>query len=708
MQENGEIAWSGDLEYVASAEIPQKMPAQVNSEETTTVEYTLDDGTNVVKENVPYIQIYNLNSANPTNPDKADYHPHTVDITGYDFENWYISERHPEGYKMVVTVTRIEARDDVQWSRSTTTNNGQSGLWLPANEKGERQLLLPFDQPTTIFVERAYVLDYGKEFTLSGWYFDDETDANGQITKNATPVHVDCNIADGMNYFDSSVPNSVSGETKYGNVKYTPGTMNWGGYDQFYVFGQTWRKTVLAQNANNNGVEQEGLANLWNKVTVIPANNIYYEDSFITNPETGIEGFTFTGAWSVVGTDKDNTEQPEHMESDPYGDVHGWTDSLAGDTNYTDGSAHKAHPDGFDKDQGASVEFTFTGTGVEVYTRTNSESGLVIALLNRKVKDANGVETSVYHQSLMMDNLAMSGDYYHVPTVTFKKLPYGTYTLQLFAVETTAAGTEKRSQYYIDGVRILNPLDNTTNYQNDTVKYAYGLETNAVFTEVRDILLQYKDFNTELDDDQEGKMGAVFIDWIQEGQGSGNDKEETGVPSYEIGTYESYGPKNEVYLSAGQAIVLKVAEGNNYYVGLKSLKGDLVTVNISGIDRADPTTIALNHTTDMYYQVNPVNGYIVIQNANTNDALLSITNLRTTNLTAVIADGGILPVAQQEAVMLMSDFSAYLLEKQKEEPIPQPDDPEEETIPSAADRAEANEQMASTLFTSVRQWLETE
>ena len=661
------------------------------------------------------IIVYNLDAANPTDPSREDYAPHAVDITGYDFHNWFISKEHTKGYKMVVTITRVEAMDDVQWGRSTETNHERSGLWLPADANGNRELLLPFDQPSTIFVERAYVLDYGKEFTLSGWYFDDGIAEDGTVAKEANPVHVDCDITNGMNWFDPQNPNTQNstagqyGNTKYGNVQvkdgmvtYSPTTMNWSGYDQFYVFGDTWRKTVLAQDANQNG-------NLWNKVTVIPANNIYYEDSFITTQDgaqNGIEGFTFTGTWSVVGQDSGNTEVPEKDESAPYGDVHGWTDSLGDDLTYTDGSAHGT---GMNGEMGARAEFTFTGTGVEVYTRTNAKSGMVVAVLNKITKGENGEETTAFYKTLAVDNLAASGDYYHIPTVAFKELPYGTYSLQLIATAATMSVEGTRYEYYIDGVRIHNPLGNTTNYQSDIVKDAYGLETNAVFTEVRDVLLDYGDFNVDMPDDTEGKLGAVFIDWVQPGQeGEGDQPGQefpgvTGQPSYNVGTFEKYGPKNEVYLSAGQAIVLKVAEGNNYYLGLKSLTGAEVTANVSGIDQADPTAIKLSHTTDMYYRITPVNGYIVIQNGNTDEALLSITNLRTTNLTEVVENGGILPVTKEEAVETVEGFAEYLANKPEEDELP----PEpEEQIPSAEEQVQANQQQAAVLFTAVRQWLD--
>ena len=518
-----------------------------------------------------------------------------------------------------------------------------------------------------------------------------------------------------MNWFDPENPNQKNaiggayGNTKYGNVvvnedgtvTYAPTTMNWSGYDQFYIFGNTWRKTVKAQDANENG-------NLWNKVTVIPANNIYYEDSFsIENSnndptQNSIEGFVFTGAWPVVGTDDGNKEEPEKQESAPYGDVHGWTDSLSDDQTFTDGTAHVT---GLKGEMGAKAEFVFTGTGVEVYTHTNAKSGIVVASLKKVTENENGGQTITQYKTLIMDNMAMSGEYYHIPTIAFKDLPYGTYQLQLIATAGVTAG-EKRYEYYIDGVRIHNPLGNTTNYQDDVVKDAYGLETNAVYTEVRDVLLSYGDFNADLPDGTDNKMGAVFIDWLQEGQGSNGDTPGKGVPTYEVGTFETYGPKNEVYLSAGQAIVLKVEEGNNYYVGLKSLTGAEVTVNLSGIDRDDPTTIRLQHTAELYYRVTPVNGYIVIQNGNTEAGLLSITNLRTTNLTKPATNGGILPVASQEAVELMSDFSAYLQDKQNQVEIPVPEEPEED-IPSVEEQIQTNQENVRVLFGDVRQWLET-
>ena len=115
---------------------------------------------------------------------------------------------------MVVEISRVEARDDVEWGRSTATNNEQSGLWLPADAQGNRELLLAFKQPKTIFVQRSYVLDYAKTFDLKGWYFD-KVDGNAKVG----PTHIDTHIQTGMNWFDKTQPKTNSGtDLQYANA----------------------------------------------------------------------------------------------------------------------------------------------------------------------------------------------------------------------------------------------------------------------------------------------------------------------------------------------------------------------------------------------------------------------------------------------------------------------------------------------------------
>ena len=682
------VDWLDEIHPLDQLEIPEDPADTLYSGKGITV-----DG-----EYIPYISVYNLNSENPTDPNGENYHPHTVDISGYRYNQWFMNSNKLEGFRLVATITRIEATEDVAWGRATSTNHAQSGLWLPEDENGNRELLETFVQPTTAFVERAYVLDYGKSFELTGWYFDDE---DGKV---ADAQHIDCEISNGMNWFEAENPHTVNGDTcaiRYGNVHiedgdvfYTPVTTQWGGYDTFYVFGNTWRNTIVTLDANRNG-------NLWNKVTVIPANNIYYEDSFITGSESnganGISGFTFTGEWKTDYTGGNpnnaglNQENPEHMEKESFKDVHGWTDALADDIQYSDGSAQ------YTDQMGARVSFQFTGTGVDIYTRTNDTTGIVMAILTPV-----NVEGEAKAKSIIMDNLAMSGDYYQIPTLSFSDLSYGTYQVELIVTRASNVATgELRYRYYLDGIRVYNPLGSDMTEAPHLVRDAYGKELNAFYTEIRDIMLKYDDFTPDLAND--GITGAAFIDWIRDGQQSGQDEIGTGKATYEVGTtFQTYGPKNEVYLSKGQAVVMKVDEKNTYYVGMKSLRaGESVTVNVSGLNTANPKTITVSHTTDMYYEVTPMDGYLVIKNGSEGDALLALTKLRTTNMHQMPADNGVQAVAPAEAISTMELFDLRLAGATD---APETQEPAK---PTAGEELLAkNKKLTEQLFTAVRTWLD--
>ena len=69
-----------------------------------------------------------------------------------------------------------------------------------------------------------------------------------------------------------------------------------------------------------------------------------------------------------------------------------------------------------------------------------------------------------------------------------------------------------------------------------------------------------------------------------------------------------------------------------------------------------------------------------------------------------MANGGIIPVAPQMAVMMMRSFSARLLEQESDL---NPDKPTEEATKSPVQiHTEETLAFASTLFLSVRQWLD--
>ena len=123
--------------------------------------------------------------------------------------------------------------------------------------------------------------------------------------------------------------------------------------------------------------------------------------------------------------------------------------------------------------------------------------------------------------------------------------------------------------------------------------------------------------------------GSVFIDKV-----ANPDSEENTTT--DIGTYEDYGPKNEVYLKSGQGVAFTIKNYNSttdkVAVGLKSPTGSEVTVDVTaGAKKANP--LVIQSASDLYYEVTPTSdGKVVIKN--TSGALLSVTKVKITSKNA--------------------------------------------------------------------------
>lgn len=500
----------------------------------------------------------------------------TIKVSGFNFSQEYLIDGNTpdesdftaavQGSKLIITITNVEATDSAVTNGLISTNNAASGIY---ENSGASTPFAVFEQPQTQLSSKAYVVDYAKAISTA------------DIPNSVTNLSVD-----GMKKFTSSVT-SLNKEEKglsYGTAtadSYTPATTNWNGYDTYYAFGQ-WKTVPEGVTTGNN---------TWTKISVIPANNVYYEDDFTTSTSSGTVGIEYTGTWTVDGTSSGNTETPNT-------EVHGgWQNgSLADDAQYSDGSAHVLQ-------NGATATFTFTGTGVDVYSRTNMTTGYVAAQLY-KGEDTTAAALSQY---LVVDNQAESGNYYQIPTVSFTGLDHGTYTVKL----TVAATSDNRSTYYLDGIRVYNPLSSEQE-ADSTVSGAYDDEVGAVFTEVRDILIDNANIN---EDGTASLSGAVFLD---------KHKDST-EGTYSVGEYFEYGPKNEVYLAKGQAVAIATGSLDKISIGLKAPEGETKATVTNSVDISP---IPIGSASDLYYQVTAnEQGFVVVEN--TGDNLLAITKVKT-------------------------------------------------------------------------------
>ena len=357
-------------------------------------------------------------------------------------------------------------------------------------------------------------------------------------------------------------------------------------------------------------------------VNVLPATSVYYEDDFGTDgngdPNVAI---VWTGTWKDSKKDEDQSQtgissKDNQQSSDNKN--YGWDDSYKDDIKYSNGSAH------YSSEKLASATFRFKGTGVDVYSRTNDGVGKIIATLKKVTKNEDGTESLKTIKNVGIDNLSVSGDYYQIPTLNFDGLDYATYEVTIKVVPVLNSDkTVKRATYYLDGIRVYNPLGKVDANSTAGKAYEEANESNAQYIQVRKDLLD----SSKVQAIDTAIKGSLFID---------KSKDKVGDSSNNIGTYEEYGPKNEVYLKNGKGVAFTInnynSNKNKVFIGLKSPTGKNVTVKITTGSKY--TTKTISSAADLYYELTPTSdGKVVIEN--TTDNLLSITKVRITTKNSI-------------------------------------------------------------------------
>lgn len=581
---------------------------------------------------------------------KADVSGNTINVTGFEYTENVVAEaadgQSATGKKLIVSIAGIEAKDSAATGSPVFTNTSESGVYDTV--EGEEVLIKEFDRPTVTITNKSYVLDYGKEatFKTSDLGIASASHISSDMSKITT-----ANTAVDQKYGKSSLASNA--------ITYTPQTMNWDGYDSVFAFGT-----------------DSSSANQWARMNVLPANSVYYEDTFVTSESDGTVGIEYSEGWTEVGEEQKNTQTVDDS-------AYGWEDSYADDDTYSDGSAHTSST------AGATATFTFTGTGVDIYSKTDMQTGIIMAYVYEGEytaeeiadrKDNEGNVISVKKLSLV-DGKAETGDdgYYQVPTLSLSVEDengdpiYGTYTVQL-KVRSTSGG---RSTYYLDGIRVYNPIQGLEG-SDANVDQAYGDagEANAVFQEVRDILLD----SSSLTAGQSEATGAVFIDKTADGA--------TGSSQTDVGTYKDYGAKNEVYLAKGQGIAFQVDPSMTYYLGLRAPDG-IGKATKATVTNGDSTVEhAINSASDLYYKITPKTvateegdvGYIYVKNAG--DNMLAVTKLRVTDGEEINTQN-LFTVTDMPALMsYVADFDSLPTEEPSDSEdavVTVPDDTEDET-----------------------------
>ncbi len=407
-------------------------------------------------------------------------------------------------------------------------------------------------------------------------------------------------------------------------------------------------------------------------VTVIPAANIYYEDSFFTfnnsgNYEWQTAGETYKDKFQ--DEDRPGTFSFAHSDANNvYGKDSAYEDSKI---TYSLGSAKYTSVDAASLNKEPTAEFTFCGTGFDLFSVTNSDTGAVIVAVydtqtGKRVK--NYVVHTYYgygydseNNQFVPDTSAGQNGLYQVPIIRSRGLGYSTYRvvitpkyLKAFDMKYDENAENNAYEIFVDSVRIYDPAGVAgSSVMTETVKDAYisDKEYDPNHVEVKASMIDANTFYDSvytLSDDTYSK-GIVFIDGIANLGNEGLNPGDGGLLS---DVYKEAGPNNELYLAKGQAIAFHIMsdrafEPESLQLGIKtvgqvadSTQTDLLVMNTA---YTNPGTITVMGGTEMFRRLTP---YLVWDDAaleqgiyktkypiviiNNSDTIASLTNFKWT------------------------------------------------------------------------------
>lgn len=497
-------------------------------------------------------------------------------------------------------------------------------------------------------------------------------------------------------------------------VRYTPGSMKMDNTEKF----------AYAAQANLENDQKY----YYSTVTVIPAANIYYEDSFVT----------FDGAWEPVGQAKDGITQQEDrpgqfsLSAYDANNVYGFDSAYTACTEYSLGSAKVVTVNSATNANPPTATFTFKGTGFDLISLTSNTTGTILV----DVYNGNAANGEAAHKWIVdtyygytrtdagynkytwtmgedrkwhvtkekVDTLpdgavldgtpVNSGDVtysrnykwavtkdtnnalYQIPVIRGQGLEYGTYTVVITPMFSSVLDHAGKGSYdfYLDAVRIYDPAGKNPDGEIGDAYKADG-EGWPEIIELRNLLIEKKSL-TEADSNAKG---IVFVD---------------GKAAAEVTDYTNFGPNNEVYLAKDQAIAFKLSVADPSNIASIQLAAKSPNGGATAKVNADGTATSIAAATEMYYTIthrvtwgsgtDGQSNTIVVANIGNN--ILSLTNIKITYKQQPTASTQAVAIVDNEVVEQAPAMLLSMMGIKDPEPEPEPE-PEKTFEP---DRFEAS------------------
>lgn len=464
--------------------------------------------------------------------------------------------------------------------------------------------------------------------------------------------------------YDFGVQNSYSGllndvEKSAAEIKVLDSSKTYVSYDKSTNALLYTPQSVNSGETIDLALVFEGGYQVKKSITFLPATNVLYEETFMTNVGTN-------GEWKAEGTNNTATVVNDNENS-----VYGYADAYKGFAYYSNGGALKATLDlkgGKRAYTTDAVEFSFSGTGFDIISECGTNTGLIIAAVS---KDGSPfkvyiVDTYFCGDNSIGGNPIITGDGildYQVPVVRAMNLERADYSVRILGYLTNTAGA-------IVGPASPTPWDGGETGAAGSTRGANGIDTNRILREAGlkefigcEVETSFMDENSVLNggtgiaaknspnrtfgkrDTAAEQTANVYLDAFRVYQPLADEtkyvKNEQGLayaPVYDyvknsansigseilpnsmvyveydgdtgianIAKYQDRGPQNEVYLTNGNYIGFALegyTEGKTVMISAKAVAGDPVLGYLDTDTNAEgAVTPSGMKMTEMYYDV---------------------------------------------------------------------------------------------------------
>lgn len=616
-----------------------------------------------------------------------------INVTGFDYTTNFVAPDHP-GKRLIVKIEGILPTKDIAGYNIDTNDNERSGIYehpdssVPMENltKDEVTRLLP--APDTSVPEYDYIFDFGSVMPI--------TDNSNELLAVAdSPKKLSASA------YPTEVTNSTGAaakiDTANNDIDLTMGMAN----SYIYAFVKT----------GNNSYE-------WTRINLIPASNVYFEETSLTKAGGAGTAWSSTAAASNAAQSVSGNYDLYGFDSS-YNNNDGKTFSGNAALKTTVSSANKTS----DK-----VKFTFTGESFDLISACGPTTGVLAVKVTDTATGANKyyvVDTYYTDANYLIDGLA-----HQVPVMTFNGA-HGTYNVEVSAVYLNSAGAVKNGakaapsalsavdrsilnafaelgyddvtaseveKIWMDGSSVLN--------ENAPVVYAAPAAAPAAQADeaAADISLDayidavriYKPYgDTDPDSYIAGEKNARYINVLSNLKsgsitGSNNGKiayvEGESYESVEFTDYNNYkfgGPHNEVYLNktaTGAVTGLSFTLGNfdktksQVMLSLRYVQKNGAS---SGSEcKINNAIIKINSATEMYYDITEYvndDGSVTIQNLG--DNLLAVGYIKLADAKVTVDDSSL---ARVKNAMALKGTEADVLARFT--PVPENDTEEADNI----------------------------